>query len=101
MMIVSLTIAKRNNMSKKHIPMRMCIVCRKMFNKDELIKIVKNASGEIDLDLTAKAEGRGAYICKNEECISKCEKKKALNRAFSSNIDSSIYEKLKRLNATD
>lgn len=85
-------------MSKKHTPNRMCVVCRKMFSKEDLIRIVKGKDGVIDIDLSYKASGRGAYICKNEDCINLCEKKRALNRAFSSDIDSSIYDSIKRLN---
>ena len=51
----------------KKIPMRMCIACREMKTKSEMTRVVRNAEGEIALDLTGKAPGRGAYVCSEEE----------------------------------
>ena len=52
---------------KKSIPMRMCIACREMKPKKEMYRVVKNADGEICVDLTGKMAGRGAYICVADE----------------------------------
>ena len=60
----------------------------------ELIRIVKNKEGEIFIDLTGKANGRGAYICKDSECLKKAIKSKALNRAFKMEVPNEVYEKL-------
>ncbi len=73
-------------------PERTCIVCRKKGNKSEFIKIVRNKSGDIAVERDKKLDGRGAYICKNEECLAKCVKTKALNRVFKTNIPQNIYE---------
>lgn len=73
----------------------MCVACRSMKDKNELIRIVKNKNGEINLDVTGKAQGRGAYICRDLNCLLKAEKSGALNRAFSVNVDRSVYDKLK------
>ena len=81
-------------MSKK-IPLRMCIVCKTMQEKKSLLRVVKNNQNEIFVDLTNKANGRGAYICNNIECFEKCIKTKALNRAFKCEIDDNIIEKLR------
>lgn len=75
-------------------PLRMCIVCRNMKTKSELIRVVKNKDGEIFIDKTFKANGRGAYICANDECIKKCIKTKTLNKAFKCQIDEQTYDKL-------
>ena len=77
-----------------HIPMRSCVLCRKVFQKSELLRIVKD-SGEIKIDKTQKSNGRGAYICSN--CISKEDlfKKRVLDRAFKEKVDSAVYELLK------
>lgn len=83
-------------MSVKKVPMRMCTACREMKPKKELIRIVKTPEGEILLDVTGKMNGRGAYICKNAECLAKAEKSGALARAFSSEVSKEIYEKLKQ-----
>lgn len=74
--------------------LRMCIVCREHSDKKVLVRIVKNKNGEIFLDLTGKANGRGAYICKSKECFLKLKKTRALNRAFKCEIPLEIYDKL-------
>ena len=78
----------------KKIPMRMCIACREMKDKSSLIRIVKNEAGEIFLDTSSKANGRGCYICNDKECILKAIKTKALNRAFKCQVDSDILDRL-------
>lgn len=81
-------------MALKKIPMRMCVGCREMKPKIELVRIVKSAEGEIKLDLTGKLNGRGAYICKCEECLKKAEKSNALQRALEANAAKELYEAL-------
>ena len=76
----------------KKIPMRMCIACREMKPKSEMTRVVKNAEGEIALDVTGKAPGRGAYICSSEDCLKKLTGKRLLNRAFSTNVDLEVYK---------
>ena len=78
----------------KKVPPRKCIACQDKDNKKELIRIVKNKEGEIFIDLTGKANGRGAYICKDCECLKKAIKSKALNRAFKMEVPDEVYEKL-------
>ena len=72
---------------------RMCSVCRMRRPKAELIKVVRN-NGEFAIP-KGHAEGRGAYICKDEKCIELAIKKKALNRSFKCEIPNEIYENLK------
>lgn len=79
---------------QKKIPMRMCIACNEMKPKKELIRIVKSQSGEISVDLTGKASGRGAYICKSADCFAKLKKQKRLNRAFSCEVSEEVYDRL-------
>ena len=73
---------------------RMCIVCRSQSDKKTLIRIVKNKEGEIFVDKTSKANGRGAYVCKDKACYEKLCKTKALNRAFRTEVADEIYKKL-------
>lgn len=75
----------------KNEPQRTCVVCRQTKDKKELLRIVCNASGEIMVDSTGKANGRGAYICKNEECLAMAKKKKCLDRAFKRQVGEEIY----------
>ncbi len=83
-------------MSVKRIPMRMCIGCRTMKPKGELMRIVKTPENEILLDATGRKNGRGAYVCKNLECLKKIRKQKALSHTFSANVDESVYEQLEK-----
>ena len=79
----------------KNIPNRTCIGCNEIKPKKELIRIVKNKEGNIFVDKTGKANGRGAYLCDNIECLEKAIKTKRLERTFETTIDSKIYEDLR------
>lgn len=79
--------------SKK--PIRMCCVCRGRFEKEDLVRVAKNKNDEIFVDTTFKAPGRGAYVCKNHECLEKLQKTRALNRAFKCEVPQSIYSQIK------
>lgn len=82
-------------MKVKKIPLRMCIGCQEMKPKKELIRVVKNSEGDIKVDLTGKAPGRGAYICKSVECLEKAIKGKRLEKNFETKIDESIFQRLR------
>ena len=56
--------------------LRMCIACRQMKDKRDLLRIVKDKEGNISVDLSGKKNGRGAYICKDETCLEKLKKQK-------------------------
>ena len=77
---------------KKSVPMRMCIACREMKPKKEMYRVVKNADGEICVDLTGKMAGRGAYICVAAECQKKLTDKKLLHKAFSTDVPQEVYQ---------
>lgn len=87
---------------QRKIPMRMCLGCNEMKPKGELCRVVRNQEGEISLDVTGKAAGRGAYICKDAVCLQKARKARRLERAFSCQIPEEIYHKLEaQLHAAD
>ena len=79
----------------KSLPQRSCIGCNIKKNKKDLIRVVKNSEGNISIDKTGKANGRGAYICDNIDCLEKAIKSKRLERTFEKKIDSEIYENLR------
>lgn len=79
-------------MKTKKIPMRMCLGCNEMKPKKELVRVVKSKEGEISLDLTGKKAGRGAYICRNPECLKKARKARRLEKSFSCMISDEIYD---------
>lgn len=79
----------------KNIPKRTCIGCNQIKDKKELIRIVKNKENQIFVDKTGKANGRGAYLCDNIECLEKAIKTKKLERTFETQIEDKIYEDLR------
>ena len=74
--------------------LRRCIATNEMLDKNSLIRIVKNKSGEISIDLTGKKNGRGAYLSKSQEAIDKCKKNHLLDKAFKMQVPNEIYEEL-------
>ena len=76
----------------KKIPQRMCVVCRQMFDKTELVRVVKNEQGVYEIDTTGKKNGRGAYVCPN--CVEKCVDKKLLDKILKTHIDESVYSNI-------
>ena len=83
----------------KKIPQRQCIGCGQMKDKKDLIRILKTQDESIIIDTTGRKNGRGAYICANEECLAKAFKTKGLERSFKMSIDAGIYGELaKELN---
>lgn len=81
-------------MKAKKVPLRKCTGCGEMFDKRTLVRVVKSPDGEISLDLTGKKSGRGAYVCKNIDCLKKARKKRALERAFGVQIEDSVYDRM-------
>ena len=77
-------------------PMRMCMVCRTRREKQELIRVTADQTGEVSLDRLGKAPGRGAYFCKQKKCIQLARKRRTLERAFSRPIEASVYDKLEK-----
>lgn len=82
-------------MKIKKVPLRMCLGCQEMKPKKELIRVVKSNDNHISIDLTGKANGRGAYICKNLECLEKAVKTKRFEKAFEVKISDEIYDRLR------
>ena len=80
----------------KKIPQRMCVVTRNVCDKKDLLRIVKNKDNEIFVDITGKANGKGAYITKDIKVLEKAIKDKTLNKVFNMEIDESIYEEIKK-----
>ena len=78
----------------KKIPMRQCTGCREMKPKLELIRVVRAPDGGISLDFRGKAPGRGAYVCRDVQCLKKAIKSRALERAFGVEIPQEVYDAL-------
>ena len=80
----------------KKVPMRQCIGCGCMKSKKEMMRVLKDAEGNISLDVTGKKNGRGAYLCISEECLTKAKKNKGLERSFKMSIREEVYESLEK-----
>ena len=78
----------------RKIPMRKCIGCQEMKSKKEMLRVVKNKEGEVFIDFTGKAAGRGAYLCDRPDCVKKLKKARLLNKTFSCEIPDSVYERI-------
>ena len=83
-------------MTSKKVPMRQCVGCGEMKNKREMIRVIKTSENEIILDATGKKNGRGAYLCRNRECLQKARKNKGLERSFKMSIPQEVYDALER-----
>ena len=84
-------------MKVKKIPMRTCVVTREKYEKRELVRIVRSPEGVVEVDLTGKKNGKGAYIKLSKEVIDKAIKSKALDRALEVDVPDSLYEELERM----
>ena len=81
----------------KKIPLRRCVVTKEQLPKKELLRIVKAKDGNVEVDLTGKANGRGAYIKKDIEVLKIAKDKKILDRALEINISEEVYDKIEEI----
>jgi len=72
------------------------VACNENKPKNELIRIVKDKEGNIEVDLTGKMNGRGAYICPDDECFIKAKQSKILEKTLKTHISDEIYENIKK-----
>lgn len=81
-------------MTASRLPQRTCIGCGQIKDKKDLIRIVKSKE-DITVDVTRKADGRGAYICPNMDCLNLAIKKRGLERSFKMKLENDVYESIK------
>lgn len=81
----------------KKVPLRKCVATNERLPKGELVRIVKNNEGKVFVDLTGKANGRGAYLKKSNEAIDVAIKKNSLGRALECTIDQEVYDELRKI----
>ena len=81
----------------KKVPMRMCVACREMKPKKELIRVVRTPEGEIVADETGRKNGRGAYLCRSEACLNKALKTRALDRALEQPLSEAAVDALRQV----
>ena len=80
----------------KKIPLRRCVVTKEQLPKQELLRVVKNKENDIFVDLTGKANGRGAYIKKDVNVLKTAKDKKILERALDAQISEEVYEEIEK-----
>ena len=81
-------------MKPKKIPMRMCIGCREMKEKKSLIRVVRSPEGTLSLDETGKKAGRGAYLCRDSECMKKALKQHQIERQLEVTLSEEVAAQL-------
>jgi len=79
----------------RHTPQRSCIACRRVRGKSDLLRIVRTPLGAVKVDPTGKLAGRGAYVCRDENCIAQAIKQKKLGRALGIAVDQSIMDEVR------
>ena len=79
-------------MQPRKVPIRRCVGCNEGKPKKELVRIVRSAEGAINVDLTGKMPGRGAYLCRSTQCLAKARKAKRLEHAF----PPEVYDRLEK-----
>lgn len=84
-------------MKQRKIPMRTCVVTHEQFPKKELLRVVRDKEGNVTVDITGKANGRGAYIKKDLEVLDKAIKTKVLEKKLECVIEDKIYEEIKNI----
>ncbi|MDR1800925.1 MAG: YlxR family protein [Lachnospiraceae bacterium] len=80
--------------ASRKIPQRKCVGCQELKNKNDLLRVIRTPEGEFVLDETGRKNGRGAYICRNQECFEKAVKNKGLERSFKGKIPDEVYKAL-------
>ena len=83
-------------MKPKKIPMRMCVGCREMKPKKELIRVVRSPEGVVSMDPVGKKPGRGAYVCRSEACLKRAIKQKQLERQLETSLTEEVADALSR-----
>ena len=84
-------------MKTKKIPMRSCVVTREKLPKQELIRVVRTPEGNVIVDVTGKANGRGAYLKKDLSVFEKAYNSKVLNKILEVDVPDSVFDELKEL----
>ena len=81
----------------KKVVLRKCVATQEQLEKKELLRIVKNKEGQVFVDLTGRANGRGAYLKKSKEALTIAMKKKSLARALECDIPQEVYEEIEKV----
>jgi len=81
----------------KKVVLRKCVATFEQLEKKELLRVVKNKEGQVFVDLTGRANGRGAYLKKSKEALEIARKKKSLARALECDIPETVYQEIENI----
>lgn len=81
----------------RKMPERTCVITKEKTLKKDLFRVVRNKEGEVSVDITGKANGRGAYLKKDKEVINKARQMKVLDRILEVEIPESIYDEMLKI----
>ena len=84
-------------MKQRKIPMRTCVITKEKCEKKDLVRVVRTPEGKVEVDITGKKNGRGAYLKKDGEVFAKARKSKVLEKILETEIDESVYDLLDEL----
>ena len=84
-------------MKTRKVPMRSCVVTREKLPKGDLIRVVRTPEGNVIVDVTGKANGRGAYLKKDLSVFEKAYNSKVLNKILEVDVPDSVFDELKEL----
>jgi len=80
----------------KKIPMRRCVGCMEKYEKSELVRVLRTPDGDVKIDATGRANGRGAYLCRRRACLEKALKNRGLERSLDMKIPEAVMDELKK-----
>lgn len=83
-------------MKEKKMPMRMCVGCREMKPKKEMLRVVRSPDGVVSIDETGKKPGRGAYVCRDEACLARAIKQRQLERQLEVQLTEDVAQGLRQ-----
>lgn len=87
--------------NQKKPVLRRCVGCGMMKDKKDLIRVVRTQEGSILPDMSGKLNGRGAYVCKDPDCLMTAVRRKGLERSLKCRVDAQVYEDLRSYFSSD
>lgn len=78
----------------RHVPQRMCVGCRKLKPKRDLIRVVRRPDGSVELDTQGRTPGRGAYLCPQIDCLQTATRNNQLERALATSVHADTIQQL-------
>ena len=78
----------------RKIPMRQCMGCNEHKPKGDLLRVVRSPEGTISLDTTGRASGRGAYLCRDVQCLRRARKSRRIENTLECTIPEEVWDRM-------